>query len=475
MGNIDLKSSFSLRRLFVVVVAMFIAEESCPTMRRVFSRATTSSGASSSTKDKLLDQTVAQERKTSLRRGWIQFLRSVVLPENFPHSVTKDYVYYQVWDSLQAFCSSITGMLATQAVLKGVGVGDAEATAASALVQWVIKDGFGMIGSIIFAWQIGGRLDCDAKTWRLAADFFNDLGIMLDLITSALPKSLFLPLICVANLSKAITGVTGGAARASLTRHFALQDNMGDVSAKDGTQEKIVALSGMLFGTFVITSLKDANALWVWFTFSSFTLCHLLCNYMAVCSVVLETINRQRGQIICRHFILHNRVLSMDQVASIEHIFWWESRPFVHMGAPLSMTVRRGETGHAVRETDLEHLISQFSHEEYLLSFRTHRGSPHQCTDIYVTLSQDAKPTDILQAFLHAQYIKYHFTTRTNRRARKGDEEDVESNHADLDRKAIDFVRSRFSEFVNGLERNGWSLARIMIDMKDWRATWKQE
>ncbi len=40
---------------------------------------------------------------------------------------------------MQAFCSSITGTLATRAVLKGYGVGDEKATATAAAVTWMLK------------------------------------------------------------------------------------------------------------------------------------------------------------------------------------------------------------------------------------------------------------------------------------------------------------------------------------------------
>jgi hypothetical protein len=54
------------------------------------------------------------------------------LPQGFPDTVSPDYLDYQLWDTAQAFCSYITGTLANQAVLKGVGVGDVEATAVGA-------------------------------------------------------------------------------------------------------------------------------------------------------------------------------------------------------------------------------------------------------------------------------------------------------------------------------------------------------
>ena len=40
---------------------------------------------------------------------------------------------------IKAFCSSITGTLATRAVLKGYGVGDETATATAATITWMLK------------------------------------------------------------------------------------------------------------------------------------------------------------------------------------------------------------------------------------------------------------------------------------------------------------------------------------------------
>ena len=44
-----------------------------------------------------------------------------------------------VWLSFQAFCSSMTGTLATQAMLKGYGVGDEKATALAATMTWILR------------------------------------------------------------------------------------------------------------------------------------------------------------------------------------------------------------------------------------------------------------------------------------------------------------------------------------------------
>lgn len=54
---------------------------------------------------------------SNFRRMWKrfsvkEFFREVFLPQGFPDSVTEDYVEYQIWDTLQAFCSSLTGTFA---------------------------------------------------------------------------------------------------------------------------------------------------------------------------------------------------------------------------------------------------------------------------------------------------------------------------------------------------------------------------
>ena len=133
---------------------------------------------------------------------------------------------------MQALCSYVSGVLASQAVLRGVGVGSADATPLAAATTWVIRDGAGMLGGLTFAWLQGSSLDANAKSWRLVADVFNDLALVIDLLSPTIPL-LFMPLVCVSSLCRAVTGVAGGATRAACVRHFALRDNLADVAAKE--------------------------------------------------------------------------------------------------------------------------------------------------------------------------------------------------------------------------------------------------
>lgn len=56
--------------------------------------------------------------------SWKWLFQDFFLPRGYPQSVSADYMNYQIWDSVQAFASSMSSGLATEAVLRGVGVGN---------------------------------------------------------------------------------------------------------------------------------------------------------------------------------------------------------------------------------------------------------------------------------------------------------------------------------------------------------------
>lgn len=87
--------------------------------------------------------------------GFGSFFNEVFFPEGYPNSVSKDYLSYQIFDTIQAFCSSVNGTIATQSIMQGLGVGAEATTALAATMTWVLKDGVGMIGRIVFAWAQG--------------------------------------------------------------------------------------------------------------------------------------------------------------------------------------------------------------------------------------------------------------------------------------------------------------------------------
>ncbi|KAL9108650.1 MAG: hypothetical protein Q9227_006596, partial [Pyrenula ochraceoflavens] len=156
---------------------------------------------------------------------------NVFLPVGFPHSVNRDYVNYQIYDSLQAFSSSIASLLANRAVLQGIGVGDESASPTAAMLLSVLQESMGRLATIIFAHRLGMSLEPECKMYRFAADIFNDTAMILDTLSPAFPRYIRVPLFGFSSVFRSLCGVAGGSSKATLSAHFARWDNLGELNA----------------------------------------------------------------------------------------------------------------------------------------------------------------------------------------------------------------------------------------------------
>ncbi|XP_075704978.1 RUS family member 1 [Rhinoderma darwinii] len=370
-------------------------------------------------------------------------ITSLFLPHGFPDSVSDDYLEYQLWDTLQAFSSSVTGSLATHALLRGSGVGDSSATVTAATITWILRDGTGMVGRILFAWMKGCRLDCDAKRWRLFADVLNDLAMFIEILAPVFP-SCFTLTVCTAGVCKCIVGVAGGATRAALTVHQARRDNMADVCAKDGSQETLVNLAGLLVSLLLVPLVSDS----LWGThllFLVLTGLHLYANYRAVRSVVMETLNQSRLAIVLEHFLLEGQILRPAQANHKEPLFpGLGSQVSVDVGVSLNAVVS------SVSQLNL---LQKGNDCRYLLGWRRDTGG------LAVVLHRGAGSADVIRSVVHAEIL--------NRKTSCSDPARY-SILAETHRQ----VSRMFPDFCHGLRASGWVTDRNLLDSDDWRANW---
>uniref|UniRef100_A0A7E4UWT7 UPF0420 protein n=1 Tax=Panagrellus redivivus TaxID=6233 RepID=A0A7E4UWT7_PANRE len=250
------------------------------------------------------------------------FFITVFLPQGYPHTVTPDYLEYQCWDTIQAFASSLTHAISTSAVLKGVGVGNQEATVLAASLTWLIRDGVGMVGSIVFAWAKGTELDSNCKRWRLVADILNDLSHLLELAAPHLSTDWFIPITCGSSLLRAVVGVAGGATRTAVTRHQARRENLADVAAKDGSQETLVNIMSLLVSLSLLPALDGADIRWSWGLSLLFVGIHIFANWRAVRVLRFDTVNQNRLAICVRSYIATKTIPSITEANQAEPLFW---------------------------------------------------------------------------------------------------------------------------------------------------------
>ncbi|CAH0716101.1 unnamed protein product, partial [Brenthis ino] len=242
----------------------------------------------------------------------------IFMPQGYPYSVSKDYTAYQIWDTAQAFCSTITGILATQEVLRGMGVGDTNATPLAATVTWVLKDGCGHLGRILFAYSHGTHLDAYSKKWRLFADILNNAAMCIEIALPLFSKYVTFAL-CISTIMKAIVGVAGGATRAAMTQHHAIRGNMADVAAKDSAQETAVNLVASMVALFIISIF--GNSIFIFFLM---LILHISFNYLAVRAVCLRSLNEPRFLLVIDEYLKKEQVETPCKINRSEPIILYQ-------------------------------------------------------------------------------------------------------------------------------------------------------
>jgi len=77
------------------------------------------------------------------------------LPNGYPHTVTDNYFRFATVSNVGAVMFTAMGFLSTQSLFVALGSNMTQANVAAAAYQWVLKDGLGQLGAILFASKYG--------------------------------------------------------------------------------------------------------------------------------------------------------------------------------------------------------------------------------------------------------------------------------------------------------------------------------
>ena len=182
----------------------------------------------------------------------------------------------------------------------------------------------GMIGGLIFSYFASNYFDSHVKEFRLFADVINDIGLTLDMLAPHMRGNRRLLMSSFATLCKIMCGISAGATKSSITQHFSLRGNMADLNAKEGTQETLVSLIGILLGILLARYLHNLeeyttehremeheqfpsnssrSELFSWIIFFVLTMVHIWANFKGVNLLRLSTLNRERTGVVFENFI----------------------------------------------------------------------------------------------------------------------------------------------------------------------------
>ncbi|KAF5298063.1 hypothetical protein FQA39_LY11831 [Lamprigera yunnana] len=439
--------------------------------------------------NKIMRLSVSHNLTVSVISRLKDLFREVFLPHGYPDSVSEDYFNYQIWDTLQAFCSTITGTFTTQAILKSVGVGDAQATPFAAALTWIMKDGTGMIGRILFAWWKGNCLDADCKKWRLCADILNDIAMFLELLVPYIGH-FSLQILCITTSMKAVVGVAGSATRASITQHQAIQGNMADVSAKDGSQETCVNLIASFVGIILLAVITDWRYEWAIFLF--FMVLHLIANYFAVSSLNIPHLNTSRLNQVLATYLRFDTVPNPAIVNKNESVVIGFGQNIasicgfkIKMGQPLNNLQSN------LNLFEITTIIEMYKNAKYLIIPNVKKRI------IYVAFEKGETVEDVITAYFHAvllgiatcYYNQISVNVYSKRHLRHvtavGRVQSILKNFQKVAVNRVELLpldalkgfnevfRQEEFMFFTALRINGWNLNTHSIELGEWKVQWK--
>lgn len=391
-------------------------------------------------------------RETSIARTWrgkaIDRLKLWAFPEGYPDSVGPGFVQYTRWRLSAFFFGGAVGVFSTQGLLLAVGVGRQSAAPLAAALQWVIRDGMGRAGRMLFS-QVGNGFDAETKQYRLMAAFVLNMSCALESVTPAVPH-LFLPLACIANMAKGASTVAAASTRSAIYRSFMRRENLGDITAKQET----VGVTGDLMGTAVgiLLSRYTANSRRLAMSaFVSVSLAHLFSVYREIKGIQLGTLNRQRAHMLIKFYLEEGKVPNLSEGNRHERILnrpWLDSlhAPNIDLGARLQECAPDAEA--------LQYLLKMYRNERYLFTY--------EGTRMKIVLRNDAKSHDCLKAFLQADYFWNRYKEVGQR----------ESRNRDLVEESYKFANSKFDGFAREADLKGWLTNSVLLRPIGRRAAW---
>lgn len=414
------------------------------------------------------------------------WLVHVYLPHGYPRTVTKDYLAFTLWRLLQNAAASIMGVFSTEALLLGLGLGKNVSGTAAAL-QWILKDGFGYVGKIAYASLAGKQFDMDPRSWRISADFLEDVGGALEIVTP-LFSGQFLALASVATTIKAVAAMTGTATRHAIYKSVALAENQGDIATKGESQGVTCKLFGLGVG-IMLSKRIGQNYGRLFAAYAVAAVAHLFANVQAMRCIEFNTLNRQRMIMLLREYaesaVGSDGALVAQQasassaagVAAIAAADKTESSSSTSSSAALSTPQQqrcaavstpdmlgphekfllppwRDHTPEIVFGASIKQAVSTpaefarltrlYHGERYLLQGDAQRGT------VQVVLHENATPRDHFKAFMNAHRFLAERDAAT----------------------AYRYTRAEFGRFMSAVERAGWNTHISLLNPRGYRARW---
>ncbi|KAF9364415.1 hypothetical protein BGX34_001577 [Mortierella sp. NVP85] len=303
----------------------------------------------------------------------------------------------------------------------GLGAGSIPMAAA---LNWIIKDGLGQLGGVVYASFVSDKFDSEPKRYRFQATIAMQGANVLELLTPLWP-GYFLIIASISNIGKNMAWLASSATRAQMNKTFALRDNLGDITGKSGSQTTAAGLVGTGLGVVIAAMMtyftEDPAVLPLipmCLTFLPFAVFNVYSNYRSSYYVTTSSLNVPRTETVF-YSVLKESAFGKDGLPAATRQQLERFIPTPKDVAHAEVFVGRYRSPFSV-DLDIEPAVSRYTGqgdgpeglnralrqldfvqaERYyiMLDETTTRGT----SKVVLWFDKQAKGSDLIQGFFHA-------------------------------------------------------------------------
>ena len=341
-----------------------------------------------------------------LGKDWPYYGFQILLPKGYPTTVEPGYLNYIQWQAISSISGTVCGCLSMQSLLYAAGIGAEMSLPLAATMNWIIKDGLGQMGGILFASLVNNKFDTNPKYYRMLASISMELASFIELLLPLAPQY-FLVGASIANIGKNIAFLASSASRAAIHKSFASHGNLADITAKSGSQGILCSLLGTSIGISLAAFNQNAY-LYTCLSFVSCALISIFACYLSLKSVTLTSLTTTVLDHIFYHMVVVENskafsdriVLSPLDIRNKEQFLSLKPLPFRY-----SLSVN-SDLPKAFEDTShLKSTLEDFIDTNYILSIFNE--------EVHLIFKESANKMDILLGMLHSFLIRHALQSDT--------------------------------------------------------------
>lgn len=379
--------------------------------------------------------------------------------------------------------STGTGVLSTQSLLYiyfliynsfnrlAVGLSASTAIPISGALNWVLKDGLGQLGGIVFAGLVNTHLDEDPKHWRFVTSLMLEISTFMEVLSPFFP-GYFLLVASLANVGKNVSWLLGGGSRVGIHKALCKKENLGDITAKCASQVTFCTLFGTAAG-IAVSPFIGGSTLGLLISYAVFASIHLSCIFYGVTDIELNTLNWQRSHFLTSKFTKEGIIDIPKVIAHTEHTFFPQQTFKPNLPLTLGYTLNK-----AFPDPDL--FIRRMSlvdnDKEYVISLIKKKKwyKTKEVPSICILYNNDKISNKVLlKSYLHGHYIR-DLLIKEDGGVDMNKFEKYNNNPEEFDKvivKTYEATCENYENYYDQLVKKGWNTDSLFFDKEKYRFT----